>query len=306
VHVCVVGGAGFVGSHLVDRLIAEGCTVDVVDDLSSGTLANLAAARATQSGALKFHHLDVRSDDFTELLARRPPGVVYHLGILAPGRRTRQDLEAAFGSTIQVLDTAIRVGSPKVVATVPASALYGPVPIRELPIKEGRAGDAISAVGVTARSVVELLTTYRTVHNVEFTVLATSSVYGPRQRTNGGVVAAMHHAVATGGTITIDGDGRQTRDFVYIDDVADALFRASKRGSGLVVNVATGVQTTIREVYDRLTPGADVEPDFGTPREMEPGKVALSIVRARIHLGWEPWTDVPVGITALRDNSSKI
>jgi UDP-glucose 4-epimerase len=298
-HVCVVGGAGFVGSHLVDRLLAEGDTVDVVDDLSSGSLANLSAARAVSSGALKFHHLDVRSGEFTELVARRPPAVIYHLTVLPAGRRSRGDIEAALGSTLQVLETAARVGAPKVVATLPASALYGPVPSRDLPIKEGRTGEPSTVEGVAANAVIELLNLYRTSRNIEFTALATASVYGPRQRHDGGVIAAMLRAYEDGAAPVIEGDGRQTRDFVYIDDVADALVRAAGRGSGLVVNIGTGVQTPIREVFDRLSVGRDDPPIVTSRRSGEPGKVALSVVRARIHLGWEPWTAVETGLDGL-------
>jgi UDP-glucose 4-epimerase len=299
VHVCVVGGAGFVGSHLVDRLLAEGSTVDIVDDLSSGSLANLAAARATQSGAMKFHHLDVRSDEFGDLLARRPPEVIYHLAVLPPGRTGRLAVEAAVGSMLKVLEVAVQLDVGKVVVTVPASALYGPVPQRELPIKEGRSGEPASPEGVAARAVIDLLTLYRGAHSIEFTALATGSVYGPRQRVDGGVVAAIRHAQARGEAPVRHGDGRQTRDFVFIDDVSDALVRAAQRGSGLVINVATGVQTPIQEVFDRLTASAGLEPTTTLRRDNEPGRVALSVVRARIHLGWEPWTTVEHGLNAL-------
>jgi UDP-glucose 4-epimerase len=299
VHVCVVGGAGFVGSHLVDRLLAEGSTIDIVDDLSSGTLANLAAARAMQSGGLKFHHLDVRSDEFGELLARRPPEVIYHLAVLPPGRTGRLAVEAAVGSMLKVLEVAAQLGVGKVVVTVPASALYGPVPQRELPIKEGRAGDPASPEGVSARAVIDLLTLYRGAHSIEFTALATGSVYGPRQRADGGVVAAIRHAQARGEAPMLHGDGRQTRDFVFIDDVSDALVRAAQRGSGLVINVATGLQTPISEIFERLSSATGPQSVSGPRRESEPGRVALSVVRARIHLGWEPWTTVEHGLNAL-------
>lgn len=299
-HVCVVGGAGFVGSHLVDRLLAEGHTVDVVDDLSSGALSNLGEARAAAAGALKFHHLDVRTDAFAELVTRRRPEVVYDLAILPPGRRGRSAGEATIGGLIAVLEAARTVGIPKVVATVPAVALYGTPPARELPVREGRVVEQPSVDGVLARAVVDLLAAYRAEHNVEYTALATASVYGPRQRPDGGVVGAFVHAVSNAQAPVLAGDGRQTRDFVFIDDTVDALVRASQRGSGLVINIGTGQQTTVRDVWGLLAAPSGAAPVLRPGEDVGPARFALSVVRARLHLGWEPWTTIDAGLGTLR------
>ncbi len=221
VNVLVVGGAGFLGSHLVDRLIAEDNTVDVVDDLSSGSLANLADARAA-GGALKIHTLDVLADEFAALVAMRPPDVVYHLSWLAPGRGAAAQAGRAVQSTLAVLEAARLQGS-KVVTALPGAALYGEVPLRDLPIKEGHTWNPVGLHGIIAKAVVDILNVYRADHTVEFTALAMSTVYGPRQRPDGGVVATFAHALRTGASPLIHGDGRQTRDFLYVDDAVDAL-----------------------------------------------------------------------------------
>jgi len=300
VNVLVVGGAGFLGSHLVDRLLAEGHVVDVVDDLSSGTLGNLAAARAISTGALKIHHLDVRAEELDELFARREPDVVVHLAALPRSAPDRLAGNVAIGGTLNLLDAARRVGASKVVVALPARHLYGEVPARELPVKEGRPWEPITVRGVIARAVADLLNVYRTEHGLEFTALAMTNVYGTRQRPGQGVVATMIEALVHGQAGEVHGDGRQTRDFLYVDDAVDALVRATERGSGLVVNIGTGVQTTIRDLYELLAGSDDPPARFVTRRGDEPGRFAVAPVRARIHLSWAPWTPLAEGLAATR------
>ena len=151
-----------------------------------------------------------------------------------------------------------------------------------------------------ARATVDLLATHREVDAIEFTVLALATVYGPRQRPDGGVVAAIVDAAATGRPPTITGDGRQTRDLVFVDDAVDALVRAGTRGSGLVVNVGTGEQTSIRELWNLVSGGGGPEPIKAPARPDELPRFAVSPVRARIHLGWSPWTSVADGLRQTR------
>ncbi len=296
-NVVVIGGAGFVGSHLVDRLLAEGHAVDVVDDLSTGSLGNLAEARAA-GGELKIHNLDATSPDLDSLLGMRRPDLVYHLALFPRSDRTALVQGRGFTSALVLLDAARRHGITKIVVALPATAIYGQPAVSSLPVKEA---DLVprGVRGVVARAIVDLLTVHREHDMIEFSALALASVYGPRQRPDAGVVAAFHHAHVTGAPPVIEGDGRQTRDFVYIDDTVDALVRAGDRGSGLVINVGTGEQTAVRDLWQRISGGRGSEPTTAPPRRDDIVRFAVSPVRARIHLGWSPWTELDDGLRSL-------
>ncbi len=289
----VVGGAGFLGSHLVDRLLAEGWPTDVVDDLSTGVLGNLADARSA-GGSLKIHTLDVRAGDFSSLVGMRRPDVIYHLALLTPGQAERDADGTAIPNLLAVLEAARLHGVGKVVVAVPAGSLYGEVPSRELPAKESRLFAPQGLRGVLANTVTQLLDLYRNEHAVEHTALAMSSVYGPRQRPSDGVVAAFAASCAQHRPLMMHGDGRQTRDLLYVDDAVDALFRAGQRGSGLVVNVGTGVQTSIRDLARAMDPAAEIVTVARRPGDLT--RIAVSPTRARIHLQWSPWTDLATGL----------
>jgi UDP-glucose 4-epimerase len=297
-NVVVIGGAGFVGSHLVDRLLAEEHTVDVIDDLSNGSLGNLADARATR-GPLKIHHLDGSSAEAASLIGMRRPDVVFHLGLFPRHDRAPSAQAAAFPAALAMLEAARQHGVSRVVVALPATSLYGQPAVSSLPVKEG---DIVprGVRGVAARAVIDLLAAYREREMVEFSALALATVYGPRQRPEGGVVATFAEAARTHVLPTIDGDGRQSRDFVYIDDVVDALVRAADRSSGLVINIGTGEQTTIRDLWKQVSAGVIGDPIVGPPRRDELIRFAVSPVRARIHLGWSPWTDLASGVARLR------
>lgn len=299
-RVLVVGGAGFLGSHLAERLLAESHTVDVVDDLSSGSLANLAAARTVPTGEFKFHHLDLCSDEFLSLVSMREPEVIVHLGALPPGRCTPAALGRAIQGTLQILDASRSHGVGRVVVAVPATALYGEVPARELPVKEGRQPSRRTPVGIVAQAMVELLADARESHSIEFSALALGTVYGPRQRSDGGVVGAFSRALVEGSAPTVHGDGRQRRDFVFVDDAVDALARAVHRGSGLVINVGTGTGTSVLDLWATLAGLGARPPLAGDPSRVGVRRAALSATRARIHLAWAPWTSLDDGLAQLR------
>lgn len=298
----VTGGAGFIGSTLTDRLLVEGWDVDVVDDLSTGNLANLAEARTAGSGRFSFHRLDVRSPAITDLIAHRKPDVVYHLAAQADVRvsvaRPAFDAEVNVIGTLNVCQGALAAGTKKVVFASSGGTIYGTP--EHLPVREGHPQRPESPYGVAKKAAGDYLHYYRQVHGLEYTALAFANVYGPRQDPHGeaGVVAIFIGLLLDKRRATIYGDGKQTRDFVYVDDVVDALVRAADKGTGLVINVGTGVETSVNELYDAIASAVGVsEPaTYAAARPGELERSALDPGRAEIHLGWKPFTTLEDGI----------
>lgn len=302
--VCVCGGAGFVGSHLVDRLLADGRVVDVVDDLSTGSIANLASARRTPE-RLRIQHLDAGAPEFAEFLALRTPRVVYHLALLTPAASRTADVLRAATLLLGTLEAARQVGVGKVVVALPATLWYGEVPARHLPVKEGHRTEPMGVGHVVARTLAELLAVYRERHAVEYTAVLLGNVYGPRQRPEDGVVAAFASAVADRRDPEIHGTGRQTRDFVWVDDAVDALAACTDRGGGLAINVGTGVQTSILDLWALFAPRSTRSARPAPARAGDVQRSALSPTRARIQLGWSPWTPLADGVRRLSETGPR-
>jgi UDP-glucose 4-epimerase len=286
VKVLVTGGAGFIGSTLVDRLLAEGHAVDVIDDLSSGRLDNLAEARRDRRNALSIHHVDIRQPEAVEVIAKREPEIVFHLAA-RPGIDALTDAEVTVLGTLRMLDGALRAGARKVVFASTA-AIYGEP--EKLPIRESHPQRPLAPGAVAKKAATDYLIAYRDLHGLEFTALALGTVYGPRQAH--GVVAAF-----TGGARSVHGDGKQTRDLLFVDDAVDAFVRAAERGSGLVVNVGTGRETSVLDLLASIT---SAEPEFLEARAGDRRRCALDAGRARIHLGWSAWTSLEDGLAQLR------
>ncbi|HMG45064.1 MAG TPA: NAD-dependent epimerase/dehydratase family protein [Acidimicrobiales bacterium] len=301
----VTGGAGFIGSTLVDRLLAEGHEVDVLDDLSSGSLANLAEARADRDRAnkLTFHQIDVRDPEIVGLIERRSPEVVFHLAAQADVRvsvaKPAFDAEVNVVGTINVLEGARKAGARKVAFASSGGTIYGEVAGIDLPAKESQPQLPVSPYGVAKRVVFDYLNVYRVLHGIEFTALALANVYGPRQDPHGeaGVVAIFAGKLLAGEPCTVFGDGEQTRDFVFVDDVVDAFVRAAGRGDGLLVNIGTGNETSVNKLYRTMATAAGVDTPAlsAAARAGELQRSSLDPGRAAVQLGWRPWTSIEEG-----------
>ena len=305
----VTGGAGFIGSTLVDRLLAEGHSVDVVDNLSTGSLANLADARAVGERNLTVHNLDVRSAEVVDLMVRHRPEVVFHLAAQADVRVSVAepifDADVNVLGTLRVLEGARASGADRVVFAASGGTLYGEPDVSELPVKESLPHRPLSPYGVSKKSAVDYLVAYRELHSLEFSALALANVYGPRQDPHGeaGVVAIFAERLLRGQSVTIFGDGEQTRDFVYVDDVVDAFVRGATKGGGLVCNIGTGRETSVNELYREMALQAGVEAvaQYAPLRQGELLRSSLDPSRAGIHLGWKPWTGLGAGTAAVLD-----
>lgn len=295
----ICGGAGFIGSYLVDRFMAEGHEVDVVDDLSTGSLANLAEAR-NASGRFKFQNISVLSTEFAELVSLRRPSVIVNLAVFSPSQSHLNGAMTAMQSTLAVLEAARLGGVSKVITGIPAALLYGEVTARDLPIKEGHLNDSRTSEEVLARAAADVHGVYRDRHGVEFTVLAMANVYGARQRPEDGVVASFADALANGRAPIVHGNGKQVRDFVHVDDTVDAIARSLDRAGGLVINVGTGVSTSINDLWSTMGGASSPVPRTSAARPNDVVRLSLSPVRARIQLGWSPFTPLAEGLATLR------
>ena len=187
VRVLVTGGAGFIGSALVDRLLAEGCDVDAIDDLSTGDLSNLADARTHRDRRFSFHRIDVCAPQLHDLVARRRPEVIFHLAAQLDVRvsvaRPIFDAQVNILGSLNLCEAALAAGTRKVVFAGSGGTLYG-VP-ESVPVREGHPQRPISPYGVSKKAAGDYLYFYREVHGLEYTELALANVYGPRQDPNG-------------------------------------------------------------------------------------------------------------------------
>jgi UDP-glucose 4-epimerase len=302
VRALVTGGAGFIGSTLVDRLLAEDWRVDVVDDLSTGSLGNLNDARSQPDRRFSFHRLDIASGAVTELIAHRRPDVIFHLAAQADVRvsvsRPVFDATVNILGSLNVLEGAVSADVSKVVFASSGGTIYGTP--EEVPTREGSSQRPVSPYGVAKKTVGDYLHYYREVRGLEYSALALANVYGPRQDPHGeaGVVSIFAGKLLAHERPVIYGDGEQTRDFVYVDDVVDAFVRATEKAGGLLMNIGTGVETSVQQLFDtmaRLT-GFKGQARYDPPRAGELQRSALDPGRAAIHLGWKPWTSLDEGL----------
>lgn len=297
----VAGGAGFLGSNLVDRLLAEGHQVDVVDDLSTGSLANLADARRSRDGRFTFNQLDVRASSVGDLMMRLRPDVVFHLVTAPPQVEVVAGAEVAVTGGLRLLEGARRCGAHKLVYAC-SGAVYGHPDPGDLPLREGHSQRPVTLAGVGEKATLDYLYAYRETHNLEYTALVLGHVYGPRQPV-GPVVSTFAARLVRGEECVIYGTGGVTRDFVYVDDAVDALARAAERGGGLVVNIGTGRETAVRDLYRAMAAAAGVEAAAlrGPGRPEEVRRFCLDPGRASIHLGWKAFTSLGDGTATLID-----
>ena len=301
----VTGGAGFLGSILVDRLVDDGVEVLVVDDLSRGRLDNLAEAR--QRGRLTFHQIDLRDPDLVDLASRFEPQTIFHLAAQIDVRKSVEDpvLDASVNvlGTVNVLAAARDSGAERVVFASSGGAVYGED--AKAPTPETTKRRPASPYGVSKLVVEEYFRYFAEAHGVDYVLLGPANVYGPRQDPHGegGVVAIFARAMLDRRPITIFGDGSQTRDFVYAEDVADAFVRAADRGGARFINISTGRETSVSELVDILTPltGYRRTPEYAAPVPGDVARSCLDPARAKRALGWEPWTSLERGLALTVD-----
>lgn len=288
----VTGGAGFIGSNLVDALLARGDEVTVVDDLSTGRRENLADALARGAELVE---ADVRDrGSVRSAFERARPETVFHLAAQIDVRRSVTDpafdAEVNVGGTAQLLEAAREAGVKRFVNASTGGAIYGEA--RTLPAPEDHAVAPESPYGLSKWCAEGYCELYRRLHGLSTVSLRYGNVYGPRQDPLGeaGVIAIFCGRLLDGGRPTVFGDGLQTRDYVHVDDVVAANLLAAESEAGGAFNIGRGVETSVLDLVDALGPhvGRPFEPEHAAERDGEIRHIALDAGRARAELGWYP------------------
>jgi UDP-glucose 4-epimerase len=290
VRTLVTGGAGFIGSNLVDALLARGDDVVVLDDLSSGRRENVDAAARLVEGSILDGALD-------EAFREAEPEVCFHLAAQAdvPTSVARPDFDAEVNvvGTVRVLEAA--GDGTAVVFTSTGGAIYGEC---EHPAREDDLRRPLPPYGVAKLAGEEYAAAWNRLHGTRHASLRFANVFGPRQEAGleGGVVAIFLDAMAAGEETTIYGDGRQTRDFVHVADVVRALLLAP--GKAGVFNVGSGVETSVLELHKRCraVTGDGREPTFAPAREGDVLRSVLDVSLAERELGWRPEVSLDEGL----------
>ncbi|MET0455493.1 MAG: NAD-dependent epimerase/dehydratase family protein [Mycobacterium sp.] len=297
----VTGAAGFIGSTLVDRLLADGHSVVGLDDLSSGNSTNIVAAE--RHDTYEFAKADIVDADLLDLLTDTRPEVIFHLAAQISVSRSVTD--AQFDSSVNVVGTvrlaeaARKSGVRKIVHTSSGGSIYGTPPVfptnEDVPINPSSPYAASKVCGEV------YLNMFRNLYDLDCSHIAPANVYGPRQDPHGeaGVVAIFAKALLSGKPTKIFGDGTDTRDYVFVDDVVDAFVRAGgEAGSGMRFNVGTGVETSTRQLHAAIAvaAGALDEPEMHPPRLGDLRRSRLDNTRAGDVLGWTPKVPLTDGI----------
>jgi UDP-glucose 4-epimerase len=300
----VTGGAGFIGSHLVDRLVEEGREVRVVDNLVSGKQR----LEFLESAGVELDCIDIRDAGAAELIRSFRPDEVYHLAAQMDVRRSVADPIYDAGvnvlGTLRILGAAAEVGA-RVVTTSSGGCIYGEADPALFPLDESTPRKPDSPYGITKSVMDDYLRFYRDTAELQFVNLALGNVYGPRQDPAGeaGVVAIFGRRLVRGEPCYIFGDGGQTRDFVFVGDVVEAFLAASAKGEGETFNIGTGKETSVNELYAALARicGVDAAAEHQPPRPGELNRSCLSSAKAAGLLGWSPRKDLHEGLAETID-----
>ena len=305
----VTGGAGFIGSNLVDALLARGDEVTVVDDLSTGRRGNLDGALAAGAELVE---LDIRdAAALSALAAERRFETVFHLAAQIDVRKSLEDpaFDAAInvGGTANVLDAARAAESGRVVFVSTGGAIYGEGEGQQLPLDESTAIAPFSAYGQSKYAAEGYLALYERLYGLSSIALRLGNVYGPRQDPLGeaGVIAIFCGLLQSGGRPTIFGDGTQTRDYIYVGDVVAAALTAAGSDVTGPVNLGTGIETNVLELAEalgRLGGAENFEPEFAPPRAGEVQRITLDAGRAERELAWRPQTGLDDGLRLTLDS----
>ncbi len=293
--ILVTGGAGFIGSHVVELFINAGHDVAVVDDLSTGRRSNL-------NPKARFYQVDIRSPQMREVFEQERPEVVDHHAAQMDVRKSVEDplfdADVNISGSIKLAQLAMEFGTRKFIHISSGGAVYGePV---YLPCDEDHPVRPLCPYGASKYTFEMYLFMFKELYGLDYSVIRYPNVYGPRQDPNGeaGVVAIFIGQMLRGKPVTINGSGEQVRDFVYVGDCAKANLATLEKGSGRVYNLGYGIGTNINQIFDGLKAITAYPQDahHGPAKVGETFRIYLDASRAKADLGWEPSVDLQEGL----------
>ncbi|MBI2691006.1 MAG: NAD-dependent epimerase/dehydratase family protein [Solirubrobacterales bacterium] len=309
----VTGGCGFIGSNLVDALVARGDEVRVLDNLATGRRANLDGAIAAGAVLVEQSITDRAAVD--SLLADFTPDTIFHLGAQIDVRRSvsdpRFDSEVNIGGTINLIESAREHGRPRIVFSSTGGAIYGEAPADQIPTPESFVPKPEAPYGQAKYAAEGYMWLAERLYEQSVVALRYGNVYGPRQDPLGeaGVIAIFCGKLLGGERPTVFGDGTQTRDYVYVDDVVAANIAAAESDVTGPINIGTGRETSVLDLIAALTPysGADFTPMFEDARLGELPRSALDVSRALELIGWSAKVELSEGLgTTLESARSEL
>jgi UDP-glucose 4-epimerase len=296
--ILVTGGAGFIGSHIADAYIEQGHEVVIIDNLSTGNERNINAKA-------KFYHLDITTEKISEIFDKEKIDVINHLAAQINLRYSVEnslfDAQVNILGSINILQNCLKYKCRKIIFSSTGGAIYGQPKENELPVDENYPPDPQSPYGISKLTVENYLHFFQRDHNLPFTILRYSNVYGPRQDPAGeaGVISIFIENILKNKTSIVNGDGKQTRDFVFVDDVVRANLLALDGAENQVINISTAEQTSINEIYRLIMNSMNYsqEPIYGPEKKGEVCKISLSFAKAKKYLHWQPEVNLSHGIS---------
>jgi len=301
--ILVTGGAGFIGSHLVDALIEKGHKVVVVDNLSTGKKENI-------NKKAKFYKIDICSPKIGEIFKKEKPEICFHFAAQINVRKSIEDpikdAKINILGSLNVLENCKKYKTEKIVFASSAG-VYGEAKI--FPTPETHPGNPDSPYRITKLTVENYLKFYKENSGLKFVSLRFSNVYGPRQDPKGeaGVVAIFIEKLLRGERPTIFGDGNQTRDFIFVEDAVSASLKAMEyKGEKEIFNIGTGIETSINELYKIISEllKTKIKPKYAPPKPGDLRRSCLNISLAKRELKWEPKFDLNKGLKKTIQNSA--
>lgn len=293
--ILVTGGAGFIGSHVVDALVEEGHSVAVVDDLSTGQEHHV-------NPRARFYRLDIRSPDLSDVFRAERPELVNHHAAHVDVRHSmadpRLDADVNIAGSLNLLENARQFGVEEFIFASTGGAIYGEP--EYLPCDEGHPVNPICPYGVSKLAAERYVEFYGQAHGIRYAILRYPNVYGPRQDPlgEGGVVAIFAGHMTQREPVVIHGSGEQQRDFLYVSDVVRANLLTQEALQGQIYNLGTGVGTSVNELFSVMSrlAGYDGQPTHGPPKPGETFKICLDASKARRELDWEPLVPLEQGL----------